>query len=85
MKRVQPALERCYEEQLLVNPDLAGKATVRFDILASGGVAAAKASGVSAEVDACVTKALATLAFPAPGDGAVVSVSSSITFMPRSP
>ncbi len=58
----------CYTKRVKVKTTLAGKLTVLITIEEKGNVSAASVTvSLDDEVDVCVTKAMKTLTFPAPG------------------
>lgn len=67
----------CYEPALAKNPTLAGRISTRFVIARDGAVAASSNAGgdlPDPDVVSCVTRAFATLSFPAPIDSTVTVV-----------
>lgn len=84
IRRRMGDLRECYDRQLLVNPELGGKVTVRFVIAPDGSVqeAGIKASTMGSEpVETCVTDAFRTYRFPEP-KGGIVIVSYPFIFSP---
>ncbi|MBN2495726.1 MAG: TonB family protein [Deltaproteobacteria bacterium] len=76
-------IQACYERELVRNPKVGGKLSVQFAIQPTGQVAQAQAessSTGSAELDACVTRAVQRMRFPAPKGGGMVMVSYPFTF-----
>jgi hypothetical protein len=74
----------CYERGLQVDPKLAGKVTVRFEIAPDGSVSAVskgESTLPNKDVVACVTSAFMTISFPQP-DGGKVSVIYPLVFTP---
>jgi outer membrane biosynthesis protein TonB len=80
VKKSSSRLLACYTKALAKSPDLQGTATAIFSIDGNGKVAAAVASGVADDVDACVTAVLQKLTFAKPTDGKTVDVTYSIYF-----
>ena len=75
-------LRYCYERALAREPAIAGTLTATFVIDATGNVTTVAATGVHAEVDACVAHRVRGWRFPKPSGGSVVSVSFPIAFAP---
>ena len=75
----QNELRFCYEAQLQKNPNLQGLVVLKIVIDAGGKVTTATSSGVSKEIEACVTNRVRTWEFPKPQKGIVI-VSQPITF-----
>lgn len=80
IRRVLKPVDRCFEAELLRNPNLAGTVVVRFAIEANGSVSRAVATGVNASVSTCVAGVIRRLAFPAPPGGGRVMVSYPFNF-----
>ena len=75
----------CYAEALRDRPELSGRVSVGFMITSSGAVLSARAVQSSlhdAEVEVCVARAIARIAFPAPEGGGYVQVSYPFVFEP---
>lgn len=75
-------LRFCYEQGLARSPNLAGNASLVFDITSSGTAANARLTGSTvgdSQVEQCVSHAAARWAYPAP-EGGTVSVSMPIAF-----
>jgi hypothetical protein len=67
-------IQACYEEALLQDAKLTGKVTTKFTIGADGKVTSSTASGVHADVAACIAHVIHTIEFPKPTSGGVVNV-----------
>lgn len=68
----------CYEQQLISQPDLQGRVSVKFVISPSGAVSTAvveQSDLGSAKVDSCIASAVRRMDFPAPEGGGLVLVS----------
>lgn len=63
-----PGLQRCYKKGLLGDSTLSGKVALSFTVTERGGLDEAKAAGVTSEVDACISSAMATWHFAIPRD-----------------
>ena len=72
--------KRCYEKELLANPDVQGVVTVSFVIGADGSVSTADASGLGAPMDECIADVFRGLVFPKPTGGGVVNVRYPLHF-----
>jgi TonB family protein len=73
----------CYEQGLSSRPELAGRVSIRFMIAPSGSVQQAlvgESSLGSAEVEACLARAVRRWSFPAPEGGGYVTVSYPFLF-----
>jgi hypothetical protein len=82
LRRHQTKFQQCFETQLLANPQLAGGVVdTAFAIQPSGQVASPTADGVDPAVAKCISKALESVAFPAPVDGNQVQVSVRIVIL----
>jgi hypothetical protein len=71
MKRYNAQIRACYEKELKLNPDLAGKVTAYWLINTSGGaedVEITTNSTKSASLAACMSKVIKRIKFPAPED-----------------
>jgi hypothetical protein len=65
-------LQTCYEKHLVKNPGAAGRVTTKIAIATDGRVASVTATGIHANVEACITKQIKAWKFPAhPGPQAV--------------
>lgn len=76
-------LKYCYEQQLQMNPELAGRVSVDFTIAATGDVLAARVTDSSLDnpvVEQCVTRRIRRWTFPAPKQGQLVEVSYPFNF-----
>ncbi|HWO24772.1 MAG TPA: VIT domain-containing protein [Kofleriaceae bacterium] len=74
VRRKQPQLQRCYEQELAASPKLGGTVTARIAISESGNVTASTASGVgNATVESCIAELLKSIEFPRPEDGLVIA------------
>lgn len=74
---------RCYERQLRRTPKLAGTATAMFVVRADGRVAPPAVRGMTAELGACIARALQGMRFPRIPGGGTITVSYPFTFSPR--
>lgn len=73
----------CYERRLTVDPNLAGKVSIRFGIRADGSVDDKKiheTSLKSAEVESCILNQVASWNFPKPKNGVKVVVTYPFLF-----
>jgi hypothetical protein len=61
-------LQRCYRKGLLGEATLAGKIKMGFSVTERGGLDDIEASGVSSEVDACISTQMQSWRFPIPKD-----------------
>lgn len=68
IKRALPKITYCYEKQLLANPELQGTVEAAFLISVNGSVTSSTATGLSDEVNRCIAKVVADIAFPAAAD-----------------
>lgn len=76
-RRRMSAIQTCYQQALKVNPNLAGKVTIRFTIGTAGTVtdiSVADNSTGDSSVGACIIQKVRTWPFPAPEGGAVTVV-----------
>ncbi|MEO0606126.1 MAG: AgmX/PglI C-terminal domain-containing protein [Myxococcota bacterium] len=83
IKRHLDAIRYCYQRELPVHPNLAGKVVVRFTIAKDGSVAAADLKETTlgnARAEACVTGRFRRMTFPAPQGGGIVIVSYPFLF-----
>jgi TonB family protein len=67
----------CYEKDLLINPNLAGRVTVQFVVSGNGQVLSAvvaKSTLGSQTVENCIVEAVRRWTFPSPEDGGIVTV-----------
>jgi hypothetical protein len=72
LKRSESTLLACYKKALAKTPDLEGAVEVKFTIGETGNVSGAGATGLDSEdVEKCVQKEIAKLAFAKPKSGAV--------------
>lgn len=62
--------KRCYKEYLAKDPKAQGKLGLEFTVSETGRVSKARATGVAAELDACVSNAMDSWTFPRPLDNA---------------
>ena len=77
------AVRHCYEKALVVDPKLAGRLVLSFQINSDGTVSDVKASGFgNEEVDACVAEQIASIKFPSTNDGSIIKVSYPFNFQP---
>jgi outer membrane biosynthesis protein TonB len=82
----RPAVQRCYEDALKGNPDLAGNLKVRFTVVQSGGTGHLRDAEIAEDdtgnpfLGMCALKALAEVEFPAPGRDGVVTVTYPFRF-----
>jgi TonB family protein len=78
----------CYEQQLVRNPNLAGRVSIRFVISPSGSVSTAAVAGSTLgnpSAEQCVARAIQRIAFPQPQGGGVVIVTYPFLFQSSSP
>ena len=86
-RRIRQRLKRirhCYERELVVNGDLQGTVTTRFQISPAGKVQGIAASGMgNKNVESCVAAVIKSIQFPKPLDGGYVNVTRyPFTFRP---
>jgi tetratricopeptide (TPR) repeat protein len=82
VRRSFAGLRRCYEAGLGRDPNLAGRAAVRFSVGRDGAVATVTVDGeLDAVTNACLASAFRGLTFPAP-EGGVITVTYPLTFSP---
>ncbi|MBA3499515.1 MAG: AgmX/PglI C-terminal domain-containing protein [Deltaproteobacteria bacterium] len=81
IKRNIQKLQYCYEKELLNQPKLEGTSTAAFTIGVDGLVTTSTASGLDANVDACIASVIQGIEFPKP-KGGVVTVRYPLTFRP---
>jgi hypothetical protein len=79
VRRHMIQIRYCYEKQLTKTPKLEGQVTATWTITVEGAVEHATASGLHAEVDACIANRIKTWLFPKPKAG-VVTVSYPFAF-----
>lgn len=73
----------CYEKQLQVTPDLAGRISTKFIIGPDGRVVSAEVKGLGQPaVHKCVNRALRAMRFPRPPGGGTIHVSYPMVFRP---
>jgi hypothetical protein len=77
----RPAFERCYLTAVASQPELVGTVATQLFISPQGTVADAHASGVTAELAACVAKVVKGLEFPKPKGGGGVQVNYPVMFL----
>lgn len=85
IRRSLSRIRYCYERELLKDPNLAGRVSVRFVIRPDGtvtGVSDGGSSLPSEEAKACVRRAISALVFPRPKGGGVVTVTYPFIFAP---
>lgn len=85
IRRSLSRIRYCYERELVKDPNLAGRVSVRFVIRPDGTVTAVSDGGSSLpseEAKACVRRAIAALVFPRPEGGGVVTVTYPFIFAP---
>ena len=73
----------CYQKELMADPDLYGRAVVKFTILASGRVMSAvmkESSLGNAKVEQCITQTVRRWLFPKPNGRGIVVVSYPFVF-----
>ncbi len=83
MQRHANVIRRCYERSLLQNPDLAGRVTVQFTILATGSVTAAAIGSSTVNnsaMEQCILGEVSRLRFPSFGDGDSVTITYPFVF-----
>jgi outer membrane biosynthesis protein TonB len=78
--RSRNQIRRCYDAALAKNPGIAGKLVVDFTISGNGKVTATRASGLDADVEACVAAVIAAIEFPAPTGNAPLNISYPFVF-----
>jgi hypothetical protein len=71
VRRELPALQYCYEHELLARPELAGEIVATFFVQPDGKVSASTAIGFDPTVASCVADVLASIEFPAPRGGGI--------------
>ncbi len=72
-------LQRCYRLGLAIDSTLAGKVAISFTVDERGKVIEADASGVSPQVDGCISRQMGTWRFPAPKDAEGSGTDASFT------
>jgi outer membrane biosynthesis protein TonB len=76
-------IRKCYERELLLEPNLQGTLVMQFQIMPDGLVANATGGGLgNATVTACVEAAIESIQFPKPKGGGLVNVRYPFTFRP---
>ncbi len=83
VQRHLPEVRHCYEQALMVRPDLEGRVSERFVIQPDGrvqGVVLADSSMHNGEVESCVTQAVARWSFPQTESPTIVTY--PFTFVP---
>lgn len=78
-------LQRCYRLGLAQDASLAGRVMISFTVTDGGRVSDADASGMSSEVDACITNQMSSWRFPIPkqnGEAIDASFSVSLALQP---
>jgi hypothetical protein len=81
IRRAMPGIKFCYEQALQSNPSLVGKIKISFVIAPNGAVSsAAPSKSLDNDLDACATRKIAQLSFPAPQGGGTVSVTYPFVF-----
>lgn len=83
IRRHLSTLRGCYERQLIQNPSLSGRVSIRFVIGADGRVASASVSSSSANnptMENCLVQATQQMRFPPPEGGGVVIVTYPFVF-----
>lgn len=78
-------LQKCYEDQLQVDPDLSGRVQVSFVISDRGDVLSASATGLGDAVDYCVAGQIARIVFSPRRDGSSVVVNYPLRFQRTQP
>lgn len=77
ISRNRNQVRHCYEQALAHRPDLAGRLTIRWAIMPEGRVSGAQVAGTSdlasAEVEACVVRAIGRWQFPSSAGATMVS------------
>lgn len=68
-------IRQCYEATLLNNPGIGGTLKTKWTIRSDGSVGDVSASGIHADVEACVVTKIETWKFPAPAGGGSVVIS----------
>lgn len=71
---------RCYEAQVVKQPDLAGRVETTFVVGPDGAVISARATGLHPAVETCLIAALRTMRFPRPTGGGKVTVNYPFNF-----
>ena len=85
VKRHTSSIKYCYQRQLPMNPNLAGKINVKFVIAGDGSVSSAslkESSMGNATVESCVVNRFKTMKFPEPQGQGIVIVSYPFLFSP---
>jgi hypothetical protein len=86
IRRRMNNVEYCYRRQLTRTPDLKGTVKVEIVVGADGAVASAKVvQGIHADVDACITGVMSSLAFPKPDGGGIVKIIYPFKLEPGDP
>ena len=81
IRRAMPGIKFCYEQALLSAPELGGSVKVYFVIAPTGAVTTTRTvAGINSEVDACVSRKISQLSFPAPQGGGIVEVTYPFMF-----
>ena len=78
-------VNRCYEQGLSTNPNIAGRVVIRFVIGASGTVMASSVGDSSIPVPSvgeCVANAVRRWQFPSPEGGGIVTVNYPFNLQP---
>ncbi|CAN5822131.1 hypothetical protein BH11MYX3_BH11MYX3_29470 [soil metagenome] len=81
IRRYLSQVRSCYEKRLSVDPSTSGLLVAKLRIESTGKVITVTASGVHAEVEACVVARARTWEFPKPASG-VVEVTQPYAFAP---
>lgn len=82
IRRSLNRIRYCYEKELVVTPDLAGKVTAAFTIGVDGKVSASSAKGLHANVDRCIATVIKAIEFPKPTTNRPVVVTYPFVFSP---
>ena len=80
VNRYLDRIKHCYEQRRLAVPALAGTVQAEFLITPGGGVASSTATGLDAEVAACVARVIKDIEFPRSGDS--IDVKYPFHFVP---
>ncbi len=75
-------LQTCYEKHLVKNPGAAGRVTAKIAIGIDGRVASVTATGIHANVEACVAKQIKAWTFPAHAGPNAVEINYPFEFTP---
>jgi hypothetical protein len=81
IRRHVSQVQSCYEQQLIKDPNIAGRLKIKFTIGKDGHVTTAKVEeALEASVDSCVAGVFRRMTFPKPKGGGIVIVSYPLVF-----